>query len=244
MKIISKFSDYYDSGIAYGVDENLRFKRESVEIDETLPILDPCIAEHNKLRAVLHFKVLGFCGELYPLVHIMIEKVRYKDKEVVYTLLEVDCFYTFSSLEGFMEKHFIVPSKVGRFDGFGYHVGFSLRFEQRIKDFFDKEYRKALPFFIQYQMPYFLLEEFAKKKKNGYYEPVYKNTLLPVLKEIKFVKVKTPIEAFQEISMYLGTLSSKEDDTIVIDDKHLSLAKGFDCYSFKKLPEDKKKKKC
>jgi len=36
MKIVSKFSDYYDIGLAYGIDEKLRFARESQSIKSTL----------------------------------------------------------------------------------------------------------------------------------------------------------------------------------------------------------------
>ena len=30
MKIISQFSDYYDIGLAYGIDEKLRFERDKI----------------------------------------------------------------------------------------------------------------------------------------------------------------------------------------------------------------------
>ncbi len=41
------------------------------------------------------------------------------------------------------------------------------------------------------------------------------------------------MQAFQEISMYLGQLDLTEDNTVQIEDKYLAQGKGFDCYSFK-----------
>lgn len=93
-------------------------------------------------------------------------------------------------------------------------------------------------------MPYFLLEMFTEKDVNGCTYPKHKNTLLPVLKALRFAQVKSAIDAFQEISMFLGRLNTQEDNTVSIGDKYLAQAKGFDCYSFKKEPEKKPRKKC
>jgi hypothetical protein len=50
--------------------------------------------------------------------------------------------------------------------------------------------------------------------------------------------------AFQEISMFLGSLNLGEDKTVQIEDKYLAQEKGFDCHSFRKSPSKRKQKKC
>ncbi len=250
MKIISKYSDYYDSGIAYGVDEKLRFNRKQIEVDETLRIFPPQVINTRKkgknLRAVLYFKLLGFCGEMYPLVHVVIENVTQKNKQPVYHKRVEFYIYDYQQLEMYMAKHIIPLKEVNNhklFSGY-YYSRYAWSLDLRVKEFFERKYLNAKLFFTKYQVPYFLLEEFVEKKKNGYDQARFKNTLLPTLKDIKFVQVKAPIEAFQEISMFLGSLRTNEDDTVMIGDKYLAQAKGFDCYSFKKEPEKKTRKKC
>jgi len=44
------------------------------------------------------------------------------------------------------------------------------------------------------------------------------------------------MQAFQEISMYLGQLNLAENTIVQIDDKYLAQRKGYDCYSFRKMP--------
>lgn len=250
MKIISKFSDYYDSGIAYGIDEKLRFNRKQMLVDETLRIFSPHVINKRKkgkdLRAVLHFKLLGFCGQIYPLAHVVIENVTQKNKQPVYHKRAESYIYNYQQLENFMVEHITSLAEISNYKLFSgyFYSRYAWSLDLRLKEFFERNYHEAKLFFTKYQVPYFLLEEFVEKKRNGYDQACFKNTLLPILKDLKFVQVKAPIEAFQEISMFLGNLNAQEDNTVQIEDKYLAKSKGFDCYSFKKEPEKKPRKKC
>ena len=97
--------------------------------------------------------------------------------------------------------------------------------------------------FDTYKETYFVVEDYCIEE-NEHTFIKEKITLLPQLKQYKFAKVVPPMQAFQEISMYLGKINSVEDNTVTIDDKYLAQGKGFDCYSFKKMPSKKKIKDC
>lgn len=250
MKIISKFSDYYDSGIAYGVDEKLRFTRKSFIVDDVISIEAYSIINSDEkgkaLRAVLYFKLLGFCGQIYPLVHIVLEKRIRENKKETYIPLKEAFTYDIESVKRFIDTHVReAPKNTKKHQCIsGYRAGSSWKSNLQIKAFFDKKFLRAEALFFKYNVPYFLAETFTEKHTNGYYYSKNKNTLLPILKALKFSQVKTAIEAFQEISMFLGSLHTNENDTVKIGDKYLAQAKGFDCYSFKKEPEKKPRKKC
>lgn len=250
MKIISKFSDYYDSGIAYGIDEKLRFTRKSVIVDDVISIKSPSFINSDKkgeaLRAVLYFKLLGFCGDIYPLAHIVLEKRVRENKIESYVPLKEAFAYDVESVRNFLDSYIrTISKKRKKHQGInGYHMGSSWKRDLHIKAFFDKKFVKSEALFFKYNVPYFLAEVRLEKGINGYYYSKNKNTLLPILKALKFSQVKSAIDAFQEISMFLGRLRSQEDNTVMIGDKYLAQAKGFDCYSFKKEPEKKPRKKC
>ena len=249
MKILSKFSDYYDSGIAYGIDEKLCFIRKRVEIDEKYSTHSPLIinseSKGEALRVVLYFKLLGFCGSLYPLIHLVLEKRVRKNKIESYHNIAETFAYDLQKLDDFLNVHFKTNLKeMKEYQRQAGYYGFFRKIDVRIKKFYEKSFSQVEELFYQYQTPYFLLEEFKVKKEGSYDYPKYKATLLPELKKLKFSQVKTSIEAFQEVSMFLGSLQTQEDNTVKIEDKYLVTAKGFDCYSFKNLPKKKAKKKC
>ncbi len=80
MKIISKFQDYYDISIVYGVDEKLRFKRVTKVVSDRRVyggayIRHSYSKDNTKHRVTFYYNHIGFCGTVYPFVHIDIEKV-------------------------------------------------------------------------------------------------------------------------------------------------------------------------
>ena len=66
------------------------------------------------------------------------------------------------------------------------------------------------------------------------------NENLPILKEYQFSKAVPPMEAFQEISMYLGRLKHKELEC-EIEEKYRIKGHGMDCMSFRKSGKNTKK---
>ena len=247
MKIISKFQDYYDIGIAYGIDDKLRFERVTQVVSDK-KIYGGAYIRHNyskdnaKYRVTFYYNHIGFCGAVYPFVHIHIEKVV-KKKKILHYEHEED-IYVFD-IEDFKKELLsrgihteeILLSKTW--------VGNTWKRKSIVKivqNFLaDKEALNEM--FDTYKEAYFVIEDYCIEE-NEHTFVKEKITLLPQLKQYKFVKVVPPMQAFQEISMYLGKINSVEDNTVTIDDKYLAHGKGFDCYSFKKMPSKKKVKNC
>lgn len=200
---------------------------------------------HKLTVSYLQIKEKKRC-KLYQIVYIAIKEVVKKDKELHFRLIKESFSYNIESVDKFMRLHALPLSEISDYEKFGYYdgAGWSFDIEGRIKEFFTFEPKLAKELFLKYKVPYFLIEQNFYIKKNGYYDITYKSTLIPHLKDFRFVKVKEPIQAFQAISMYLGSLDLNEDNRVVIEDKYLSRAKGFDCYSFKKAPSKREMKKC
>lgn len=63
----------------------------------------------------------------------------------------------------------------------------------------------------------------------------------PILKDFEFGKLVDPYTAVQEIEMYLGRLATNNTPPMPVgSDKVIAESKGFDKYSFRKLPTKKK----
>jgi len=56
LRIISKFKDFYDSGTAYGIDPNIVYVRHTYEVDDI----------HLTCPHLHGISILGFCGKLIP----------------------------------------------------------------------------------------------------------------------------------------------------------------------------------
>ena len=108
MKIISKFQDYYDIGIAYGVDEKLRFNRKTMDTDTTVEELR-CVTrivyrkQEQYYRILCHFNVMLFCGKAYPLVHVKVESISKKDKKFFYKLVDEVYCYALETLDNYIK---------------------------------------------------------------------------------------------------------------------------------------------
>jgi len=247
MKIISKFQDYYDIGIAYGVDEKLRFKRESHVVSTKRTngtyICHRYKKDGHQYRATFYYNYIGFCGTLYPFIHLHIERVMKKEKVFYYETKENLYLYDIEDFKKTLQDHVVAGEEIELSKAW---VGNSWKRRNILDDmeeFYSEKHDEMEKLFQVYKEAYFVVEHtcvmyegksFAEKKI----------TLLPQLKQYKFAKVIPPMQAFQEISMYLGKLNAVEDNTVTIEDKYLAQGKGFDCYSFKKMPSKKKVKTC
>jgi len=248
MKIISKFQDYYDIGLAYGVDEKLRFERKSSTLQSCIQTSDVKIIRYEKssvhYRIILYFELIGFCGVFYPYVRAALHRQYRKNKKTFSILEEENMFYEIESLNDFFVLHY---KALGDIKYIKSHYAYRWRDEflkDKIAKFFKKSYNNHRNLFEQYKIPYFNITQTFEKDKWGYTRTKYSCTLLPVLKKYKFAKAVPPMQAFQEISMFLGQLDLAEDNTVTIEDKYLAQGKGFDCYSFKKMPSKRKVKSC
>jgi len=251
MKIISKFQDYYDIGIAYGVDEKLRFNRKTMDTDTTVEELR-CVTrivyrkQEQYYRILCHFNVMLFCGKAYPLVHIKVESITKKDKKFFYKLVDEAYCYSLETLDNYIKQYYRPIDEINdAYEELGYSYYYVSTFKKYVQGHFDKKYDKYIKLFDLYKMPYFYVESrYDLKEKYNRWCISTDTILLPQLKQYKFAKAVQPMQAFQEISMYLGKLNAVEDNTVTIEDKYLAQGKGFDCYSFKKMPSKRKEKRC
>ncbi len=174
------------------------------------------------------------------------ESITKKDKKYIYKIVDEDYCYDYKGIDLFMERHYKSIKMIGEdFDKLGYEWWGMTSFYGYVTRHFEQDYTLYFKLFMKYKMPYLYIEATYKKdvKRNEWIIGT-ETTLLPQLKQYKFAKAVPPMQAFQEISMYLGQLDLAEDNTVTIADKYLAQGKGFDCYSFKKMPSKRKVKRC
>lgn len=243
MRIISKFSDYYDIGLAYGIDEKLRFERISKEVDEYISLSTLKMVSYQdqkKYQVTLFLNYIGFCEAFYPFVHIVIYEVYKKDKKSILKQMDENYYYDMGEIQRFIESYIDLESVV--YDSWCYKYD---RFEG-IKGTLQRHFKATKnsridEIFHKYSVAYFVMDQEYNSVQSRWQDKVI---LYPQLKQYKFAKIKDPMKAFQELSMYLGNLHLKENEMVTIHDNDLAYAKGFDCYSFRHKPSKKKRKKC
>lgn len=224
MRIFSKFHDYYDSARSYGLDPNLVYERNSVEIKtKSLKFKLPREAVNysfedrdNDLRVGrfgrsyyerthlgmadygLKKILIGFCGKAYPV--IMAESQAIYDPVIA-------------------EEAFPEPKewkKWGR------------RFRKTHKTdgeeaatFLRHKFDLDINLFLSLRSPVFVVEDNDVIKMN------------PPLKDYQFYKAVNPVTAFQEISMFIGNFLTTREKMIEIEDKYRIAEHGFDEKSFR-----------
>lgn len=119
MKIISKHQDYYDSALAYGVDETNIFKRDkqlvcvsNSNLENLIEEIDPVLSKKRHFNINREFSIccnelysfnlhfLAFCGKLIPFVSIAQkllwrherDAVRLNSRHVAFSLDEITHF--------------------------------------------------------------------------------------------------------------------------------------------------------
>lgn len=241
MRILSKFKDYYDSALAFGEDASLIYSRiESIvplnklDMDwlESVKKKLPNIALHseiNGIRRVYSYDtiseafIIGFCGRLYPCVHLKIEPLK-----EMYA-------YSYDEVISFLKKHKLHKT----LKDFEEMDGWLWNSKSNLVDFFNLKVDDFQKFFLESKTPVFKIDFNGGKRQN---EP--RVTLNPQLSENSFVRVVDPFTAYQELSMYIGgVLGVSAPELVEISDKDLRDKKGFNNISFKKVPDLRKRKK-
>ena len=222
MRIISKFHDYYDSVQNMGIDTTCVYIREPKEIpyeQEKLswnkttrkPWLGEKTGRTNSIFYTENRFVIGFCGHIFSGVNVTCNEKLQVNK-------------TFYSKDEMIAFEKTLPEK--------YRKGFpdtdpSWSYKM---DFFDEKWREFTEYFILYKVPIFIVG-----KKQGSTD--LEITLNSNLKQCDFQRIKDPYTAYQEIYQYLsGVLGSDAPKIIEIADKDKILKRGFNKWSFRKLP--------
>lgn len=231
MRIISKKRDYYDSIQAMGQDRTLVYVRE--EKHEKLenwpfPWINVFLPPAAKTPWTETF-IVGFCGKLYPVL-------KWHDShggvEDVATFLN-----TIEDVDKYLEAR-IKPQYFEDYKAKSYHRHLTwpwnlnrLTFERFFEACAVGDYGK---WFDKYRSPIFVAT-----RRWGDGEIVYNGLLRP----LEFMRVFDPFRAFQEISMWLGSLATPQKPIPEWDDATKIEAHGFDVkYSFRKEPSSKKRR--
>lgn len=215
MKIISKFTDYYDSvgrrfqGVP-GQKIWLREERENTNQNLIHTILSELNLTHSLVGYTLFRKndqelscescVLLVAGKVFPFIKIT--------KKTPISFSE-NYYYEFS--EFISEIH----SQINRY---------------RLKEFHDllsKRYMSlSLEVWNELQSPLLLL------KRHSYHSNYFiKNVVLvenPSLKEFEFYKIKDPFTCYQELDQFLTKLTTPEMEHPQIEDIYRLVEHGFD----------------
>lgn len=256
MLIVSRFHDFYDTAMKYGVDKTVVFERGGeMSKDKSLSTLLPYREEtgwikqgRNSYKFTFYKLIIGFCGKLYPLMYVKKECQNLIPGITPWT----DEFFSFYDKEEFLS--FLIENKINHKDEGRYRI-----WQRRtlyidsvtdITIFFDASYWKdLLPLFRKLNAPTFIVgKEYVPSKEveapyNAHYDAII--TKNPQLKKYKFMKVKDPVTAFQDIFMYIsGVLGVPTRPMVKLSDKELAKKRGHgDPYSFRKMPTKKKRKK-
>lgn len=243
MYIISKFKDYYDIGLSLGIDKTNVYKR----VEETLTLNTQ--NKHPDLNAfgslvyrrihysrLNHFKtytekyiskraytnmdgmfkkhIIAVCGKLYSVLEFTEESSSSK----------CHIFHNYDQVKEHLIKLGESAPEKDSFKGKNFCLFDRL--------FFNKEVIES-DINIFYKTP---ILSYTLSRNNE-----LKLTLNPELNKFEFFRVFDSYTMFQEVSMYnSGVLTNTEDNMIQISDEDKKVAKGFDDYSFKKLPTKRK----
>lgn len=206
MKLHTDFHDYYDNAVGFGIDENVFYNR----FTEKVEILIKSPFDHIGMNVGL----LGFCGTIYPFALF----VKYDKFEIV------DRYYAYN-LEEYKKKAF--EWKDDRFDldrrfGDRYRKMQSKRREQReleVKQFFIDWSFQSNDIFLKFKVPIWTVM-LSRITNEG--------LLNPRLKDCGFDRIKDPLTAFQEISMYLSNILVEQKEIATVEDKFRIEQHGFD----------------
>lgn len=244
MKIISKYNDYYDSVMRIAYDDHIIYVRKGSEEPDTVIISNRNYVHHDMnhkdMRDVFNNQYFQSYARSSPSIWSTarhIHNAYMKINKKIPIIFEVEPF-----LIGFCGKFFI-----GYRLKWGDKIYIINKKSDKIFESIDKKvvinYTPDIirgnpdDIFIKYGCPIFLMT-FNHSYSNPHVGHIYKN---PILKNFGFQRIYDPYTAFQEISMYLGSVFVDDNtDMDNVNDFDMSRAKGFDEWSFKKMPSKKR----
>ena len=248
MRIISKFSDYYDSGMKYGTDPNILYVRESIEHKRTwrkrceydeahavvTKVLDAGETRERWHRHTIDGRftdstiVVLFCGKIYPCLKLSVEVKTFpcvtKNTHYCYTFEQVESVYKEHLSKKELKSFYEPRTRRRRWSRWNRDT-----FIEGIKKFFslsgasngdllDFHHAKEIPVAL------FVFD----------HQVVYN----PCLKDIKFFRIMDNFSAYQELAMFIGgVLGGKSPKTIEVSNDIKIAKRGFDKWSFRKEPE-------
>lgn len=236
MRIISKFNDYYDSAMGYGIDKTVIYNRFSTEFpDDSAELikikrhLDPfrsgvftgLLTLNSWLNSVDNLEVrnrfiLFFCGKPHVGIHL---SSNY-DRHGQWNIKEKHC-YSLEHAEMFIDEHKErirlkekeIKVLLGKIDKFFRKYG-----NQKKSNFNDLHFELDCPVVCV--------------NSNMRHASIVTN---PSLKDMEFYRVTDPFTAFQELSMYIsGVMGGRSPRMVEISNDDRIAKHGFDKWSFRK----------
>ena len=268
MRIIAKERDYYDCIQAQGQDLTCVWVRklEKVLYDKKVKrwpfkkFKAANLRYNGSIYAIQY--VIGFCGKIYHVIGV--GESYYGDKTFCYSLEDFDNFvrdnYDDKKVKIYYSKDRTYHRPKGDVIGISH---------KDVREFFTKAEEEKNSFediFIENGCPVFvaeLLDSYRDRElkiiyhgrkedperpddnakeidRNSGNSTWYDNNFY-MLKDFEFYRIFPTQQAFQEIWQYIsGVLGANNPDVPVPDDETMRDIKGFDNWSFKKMPTKKK----
>lgn len=220
MRIFSKFHDYYDIGLKYGIDPNCIYSRVTSSVDkesdqdkiikviEELSTYD--YKSFHRVSGIDDFVFIVFCGKLYFAIR-MVRNVGYQTTEVEY-------IYDYDSYEKYVKKYHDKKD----WDKFFDLGGWTQRklSAKTFMDIFPIKHEKLINLLIDFGTPIIMLHTSGRK---------FRVEINPRLKDTDFYRAVDPYSAFQELSMFVsGVMGGTAPPMIQISDVVRLEKKGFD----------------
>lgn len=232
MKIISRFRDYYDTVSAQYLDKETIYKREHsvIEIKDREDI--PTVAHFFIYNSTnnnydVNFSIIGFCGQLIPVVTI---KDRFSNHSVG--------FYNLEDLKKYVVENKVPIKDEGRRRSTRWWKWYSYDLSiQEIELFFQNQekFDKLKDLFGFHNVPVFVVRTETNSYKG------LKLSLNPMLANYSFAKIKDPYSAHQDLYTFIaGNLRQPDRPMIQISNQDKIDKHGFDKHSFRKMPTKKK----
>ena len=222
MRIISDFKDYYDIGAQYGIDPQLPYHRvrrfESLEFDRpnSWRLYRDSFAAKFYHAEYHHFYYIGFAGKIYACINVAFHDE--KPKFCFDPSLIDDAFFACDFALQYKRKY--------RHDVKSDRTSFQ-RMKKEITECYEyKNYPELLDLFEKHKTAIFVCD----------CSP-YRSTVVinESLSRYGFQKVLPPMQAWQELEMYVGSYLTKPTiEEPPISDKIKAEIKGFDKFSFRK----------
>jgi hypothetical protein len=217
MRIISKFQDYYDCGLAMGQDDEIVYVRKREESSKR--VTGWYHGRHD--RFVERVYLIGFCGKIYPLITLtrIVREGTYNNR---WNSEEETVFcYSVEDLNECVERFGIRSGKNSRRYEYSEHSRMAKNFTANwIKDRKNWWYDYKTPIWVECI------------RSGDRTEPSL--VINPCLKDYKFFRVFDAYTAFQEINMFVGgVLGTAGADTVEIGDEYRLAGHGYNKESFR-----------
>lgn len=210
MKLYSKFRDYYDTAIAYGIDEACIYVRNQKETRfgnsnsyrGLYAALQPdqFYSPYAEDRITVNYFKIGFCGKWYVGARVSYWFSMWNEHKTVwvYDKEELDKYYKDGYEKLYRYSRSFLPEHQGVED-------------QVLMDF---HYETGIPIVA-------CTNEFCITN--------------PCLRNFAFYKMKDAVATFQELSMFIsGVIGGQSPRMVEISDKDRIAKHGFDKLSFRK----------